>query len=62
MAAIIKRSGLSPSGEGVFTGNWASRERGVIVVFCLVFIVAVGLISMYVYKWLQRRKATKSVV
>ncbi|PSR76438.1 hypothetical protein BD289DRAFT_486855 [Coniella lustricola] len=27
--------------------NWASREAGVIVVFCIVFIVAVGVIGLF---------------
>ncbi|KAL6906684.1 hypothetical protein GGI43DRAFT_380231 [Trichoderma evansii] len=43
--------------------NFAAREPGVIVVFCIVFIVAVGLIGLLLYKWIQRRKAaTKSQI
>ncbi|KAL3959601.1 hypothetical protein ACCO45_004718 [Purpureocillium lilacinum] len=39
--------------------NWASQEAGVIVVFCIVFIVAVGLISLWIHKILKRRKAAR---
>ena len=39
--------------------NWAAREPGVIVVFCIVFIVAVGLLSLWLYKKLIARKAAK---
>jgi hypothetical protein len=36
--------------------NWASEEAGVIVVFCIVFLVGVGLIALCVHKWLVRRR------
>ncbi|KAM7196480.1 hypothetical protein V8F33_006197 [Rhypophila sp. PSN 637] len=39
--------------------NWAKQEAGVIVVFCIVFIVGVGLISLFIYKKLAARKARK---
>ncbi|UNI24689.1 hypothetical protein JDV02_010419 [Purpureocillium takamizusanense] len=39
--------------------NWASQEAGVIVVFCIVFVVAVGLISLWIHKFLKKRKAAK---
>jgi hypothetical protein len=42
--------------------NWASREAGVIVVFCVVFIVATGLISLWVSRLISRRRAARSVV
>ncbi|KAH8131049.1 hypothetical protein ACSS6W_006722 [Trichoderma asperelloides] len=43
--------------------NFAAREPGVIVVFCIVFIVGVGLFGLLVHKWIQRRKAaTKSQI
>jgi len=42
--------------------NWAAREPGVMVVFCIVFVVAVGLISLWIYKTMQRRKAAKSTI
>ncbi|KAK3499847.1 uncharacterized protein B0T23DRAFT_425262 [Neurospora hispaniola] len=30
--------------------NWAGREAGVIVVFCVVFIVLVGLVALFIHK------------
>lgn len=41
-------------------GNWASHEAGVIVVFAIVFVVAVGLIGLWLHKRLLARKAAKS--
>lgn len=35
--------------------NWAGREAGVIVVFCIVFIVAVGLIGLLISKKMKAR-------
>ena len=43
-------------------GNWASREVGVIVVFCIVFVVATGLIGLGISKYLAKRKARRSDV
>ncbi|PON26089.1 hypothetical protein TGAM01_v205033 [Trichoderma gamsii] len=43
--------------------NFAAREPGVIVVFCIVFIVSVGVLGLLIHKWIQRRKAaTKSQI
>lgn len=39
--------------------NWASDNRGVIVVFCIVFIVGVGLISLFIYRKMLARRANK---
>ncbi|KAJ5166759.1 uncharacterized protein N7482_005540 [Penicillium canariense] len=39
--------------------NWASREPGVILVFCIVFLVAVGLLSLVLYRRWMKRKAEK---
>ncbi|KAI9641851.1 hypothetical protein NHQ30_009718, partial [Ciborinia camelliae] len=36
--------------------NWAAREPGVIVVFCVVFIVAAGLIGLQLSRWIARRR------
>ncbi|KAE8353408.1 hypothetical protein BDV28DRAFT_133275 [Aspergillus coremiiformis] len=44
---IIKRS------------NWASENPGVILVFCIVFIVAVGIISLFAYRTWMARKAKR---
>ncbi|KAJ5457731.1 hypothetical protein N7475_009119 [Penicillium sp. IBT 31633x] len=49
--SIIKRSGKK--------GNWANRNRGVVLVFCIVFLVVVGIIALYAYRRILRRKAEK---
>ncbi|EMD91017.1 hypothetical protein COCC4DRAFT_31789 [Bipolaris maydis ATCC 48331] len=38
--------------------NWAEREPGVIVVFCIVFVVAVLFLAMFINK---KRQASKGV-
>lgn len=40
-------------------GNWASHEAGVIVVFCIVFLVASGLIGLWISRWCARRRANR---
>jgi hypothetical protein len=30
--------------------NWAAKEAGVVVVFAIVFVVAVGLIALFIHK------------
>jgi len=40
--------------------NWAAHEAGVIVVFCVVFIVATGLLSLCVIRALGRRRAART--
>jgi len=40
--------------------NWASKEAGVILVFCIVFIVGTGLIGLCISQYLARRKAAKA--
>jgi hypothetical protein len=40
--------------------NWASREAGVIVVFCIVGVVAIGLLGLFLYKKAAARKANKA--
>ena len=36
--------------------SWAAREAGVIVVFCVVFIVASGLLGLQLSRWIARRR------
>lgn len=43
------------------TGNWAQREAGVIVVFCVVFIVASGLIGLFLSRLITRKRAERAV-
>jgi len=40
-------------------GNWADKNRGVVLVFVIVFIVAVGIISLFAYRRWLKRKADK---
>ncbi|OLN81150.1 hypothetical protein CCHL11_09536 [Colletotrichum chlorophyti] len=40
--------------------NWASQEAGVIVVFCIVFVVAVGILGFWISRLISRRKAKKA--
>ncbi|RSM11998.1 hypothetical protein CDV31_006551 [Fusarium ambrosium] len=42
--------------------NWAAREPGVMVVFCIVGVVAIALIGLFIHKKLAARKANKAVV
>lgn len=37
--------------------NWAGQEAGVIVVFCIAFIVASGLLGLCISRWISRRRA-----
>ncbi|RAK96620.1 uncharacterized protein BO80DRAFT_468416 [Aspergillus ibericus CBS 121593] len=39
--------------------NWASENPGVVLVFCIVFIVAVGIIALFIYRKCMARKAAK---
>lgn len=39
--------------------NWADNNVGVIVVFCIVFIVAVGLITLFTYRKMMAKKALR---
>jgi hypothetical protein len=48
---------LSPSLSFLVTRkNWADRNRGVVLVFVIVFLVAVGIIALFAYRrWLKRQ-------
>ncbi|EPE08323.1 hypothetical protein F503_01106 [Ophiostoma piceae UAMH 11346] len=39
--------------------NWAGKEAGVIVVFAIVFVVAVSLTGLFIHKCISKRKASK---
>jgi len=41
--------------------NWASHEAGVILVFCIVFIIAVGLLGLCISRALTRRRERKEI-
>ncbi|KAI6092311.1 hypothetical protein F4821DRAFT_254435 [Hypoxylon rubiginosum] len=52
--ALIARESFS---NIVARSNWASREPGVIVVFCIVFVVGCGLIGLWISKCISARRA-----
>jgi predicted permease len=54
--AIVARDTFSSVAK---RSNWAGKEAGVVVVFCIVFVVAVGLIGLFIHKKLAARKARK---
>ncbi|KAH9900133.1 hypothetical protein F4778DRAFT_158105 [Xylariomycetidae sp. FL2044] len=55
--SLVARDSFSPI---VRRQNWAQKEAGVVVVFCIVFVVGVGLIGLWISKCLARRKAKKA--
>lgn len=40
--------------------NWAQQEAGVVVVLCIVFVVACGLLALFISRKLAARKAAKA--
>lgn len=42
--------------------NWAKHEAGVILVFCIVFIIAAGLIGLFLFRMLAARRAKRQAV
>ncbi|OAX77778.1 hypothetical protein ACJ72_07919 [Emergomyces africanus] len=49
--------------EGVYQlakrNNWPRQNVGVMLVFCIVFVIAAGLIGLFVHRWMLRRKAAR---
>lgn len=42
--------------------NWAQKEAGVVVVFCIVFVVAVGVIGLFISKKISAARAKKQAL
>lgn len=40
--------------------NWAAREPGVILVFCIVFVVGSGLLGLCISRAISRRRAARA--
>jgi hypothetical protein len=61
MAAIstLQTLQLRDAAHQLAKRNWAGQEAGVIVVFCIVFVVAIGLLYLCVSRYLARRKAAR---
>lgn len=55
-SAIVARDTISQITK---RENWAAHEAGVVLVFCIVFVVGCGLIALFVHKKIQARKAAK---
>lgn len=55
--ALVARDALSHLSK---RSNWASQEAGVIVVFCIVFVVAVGLVGLFISKRIAARREAKA--
>ncbi|KAM5450174.1 hypothetical protein MaudCBS49596_004549 [Microsporum audouinii] len=63
MAAIISlRDVHATSHQLAKRKNWAAREPGVVLVFCIVFLIAVGVVSTLIYRKVQRRRAAAATV
>jgi hypothetical protein len=59
MAVINKVSNYPHIHHLLKRHNWASKNPGVILVFCIVFIVALGLGTLFIYRKMLRKKAEK---
>ncbi|KAK4191552.1 hypothetical protein QBC35DRAFT_291038 [Podospora australis] len=42
--------------------NWAAREPGVMVVFCIVGVVAIGLFALFISKKMAARRERKAQI
>lgn len=60
--SLVRRDADAAVHQLVKRKNWAAREAGVIVVFCIVFIVVVGLICLFLYRKLIARRARRQTV
>lgn len=56
--ALVAREAVSTIAK---RQNWAQKEAGVIVVFCIVFIVAVGIIGLFIGRKISAARARKQV-
>ena len=56
LASVSLHSMVERSGH---KGNWANRNRGVVLVFVIVFIIVIGIIALFAYRRWLKRKADK---
>ncbi|CAL5868369.1 uncharacterized protein PFLUO_LOCUS2594 [Penicillium psychrofluorescens] len=61
MAAIsLAERSPSPSIHSLIKRkNWAAKNPGVVLVFCIVFLVGCGIVSLFAYRRWLKRKAEK---
>ncbi|CAK42010.1 hypothetical protein An14g04480 [Aspergillus niger] len=57
--AAIDLLALEARHQVIKRSNWAGENPGVVLVFCIVFIVAVGIIALFIYRKCMARKAAK---
>jgi spore maturation protein SpmA len=57
--SLVARDPATALGRIAKRSNWAAQEAGVVVVFSIVFVVAVGLAGLWISRCLQRRKERK---
>jgi predicted Na+-dependent transporter len=62
MAAISTLQAREAVHQIAKRNNWAGHEAGVIVVFCVVFIVAVGLIGLFIARKFKSRRTSRTTV
>ena len=62
MAAIDQSLISREFHELVKRKNWAAHEPGVILVFCIVFVVAALLIGLFLWRKFQARRAAKAEI
>lgn len=55
MARELTRRAPEPKGARAWTGH----NAGIVLVFCIIFIIVVGLTALFIQKKLQARKAAK---
>ena len=61
MAAIsLPRQANSDTLHHLAKRNWAGDNPGVILVFCIVFIIGCGIIALFLYRQWMARKAVKT--
>lgn len=56
-AALVARDTMSHIAK---RENWAQKEAGVVVVFAIVFVVAVGVIGLFIGRKISAARARKA--
>lgn len=44
----------------VHRSNWVGKNAGIVVVFCIVFVIAAGLIGLFLYRKVAARVARRA--
>lgn len=59
MAPLLVANVPSPLVDVAKRGDWASENPGPILVFCIVFVVGLGIVLLFLYRYIMSRKAAK---